>query len=135
MQEMKGARFLIFPSELYENFPLTLCEAFACGVPVIASDIGAMKEIVQNGKTGLHFRAGDANDLAEKVEYAWTRREEMQQFGKQARVEFENKYTAEMNYRRLMEIYGSALSTEAKARTGFKNVLDPDAVCEQTAHA
>ncbi len=135
MQEMKGARFLIFPSELYENFPLTLCEAFACGVPVVASDIGAMKEIVEDGKTGLHFRAGDANDLAKKIEYAWTRREEMRQFGKQARVEFENKYTAEMNYRRLMEIYGSVLSTETKARTGFKNVLDSDAVCEQTAHA
>ncbi|RDJ93414.1 glycosyltransferase, partial [Lacticaseibacillus rhamnosus] len=42
---MQAARFVIFSSELYENLPLTIIESFACGVPVIASRLGAMQEI------------------------------------------------------------------------------------------
>jgi glycosyltransferase involved in cell wall biosynthesis len=109
MQVIKGARFLIFPSELYENFPLTLAEAYACGVPVIASELGAMKEIVRNQSTGLLFRAGDPADLATKVWHAWTNREPMQKLGRQARKEYETKYTAELNYRMLRNIYDGVL--------------------------
>jgi glycosyltransferase involved in cell wall biosynthesis len=109
MNQMKGAGCLIFPSELYENFPLTLCEAFACGVPVIASNIGAMQEIVADGMTGILFRAGDANDLAAKVARAWDDKIEMRELGKRGRREYELKYTAEQNYQRLMEIYLSVL--------------------------
>ena len=58
---VKKARFLVWPSEgLYETFGLVAAEAFACGVPVIASGIGAMAEMVKDGRTGLHFRPGDA---------------------------------------------------------------------------
>src|SRR6266576_537646 len=53
------ARFLIFSSEWYENFPVTIAESFAFGVPVICSRLGAMQEIVEDGRTGLHFTAGD----------------------------------------------------------------------------
>ncbi len=102
---MKGSRFLVFPSEWYECFPATLVEAFACGVPVIASRLGAMQEIVQDGKTGLHFTAGDSDDLAAKVEWAWSHPKELDQMGRAARAEYQAKYTAERNYRMLMEIY------------------------------
>jgi len=115
MQAMKGARVIIFPSELYENFPLTLCEAFACGVPVIASNLGAMQEIVKDGYTGLLFRPGDAADLAQKVSYAWSHPEEMRQLGRNGRREYETKYTAEQNFRRLMEIYRSVLPASSDA--------------------
>jgi glycosyltransferase involved in cell wall biosynthesis len=107
---MKGARFLIWPSEGYnETFGLVAIEAFACGVPVLASNVGAMKEIVQDRKTGLHFRPGDPSDLAEKVEWAWTHPSELEDMGKAARAEFQTKYTREPNYVALMEIYGSVL--------------------------
>jgi glycosyltransferase involved in cell wall biosynthesis len=118
--EMKGARFVVFPSELYENFPLTLCESFACGVPVVASNIGAMKEIVTDGKTGLLFRAGDAIDLADKVSKAWNCPEETRQLGKFARSEYEQRYSAEKNYHRLMEIYDSVLSQDKALADGLK---------------
>ena len=55
---MHQASFLVFPAECYENFPLAIAEAFACGVPVIATRLGAMAEIVADGRTGLHFAAG-----------------------------------------------------------------------------
>jgi glycosyltransferase involved in cell wall biosynthesis len=102
---MKHARFLVLPSECYEGFPMTIAEAFACGVPVIASRLGAMQEIVEDGRTGLHFTPGDADDLAAKVEWAWTHPDEMQVMGRAARAEYEAKYTAERNYQMLMQIY------------------------------
>lgn len=102
---MQRARFLIFSSEWYENFPVTIAEAFACGVPVICSRLGAMQEIVRDGHTGLHFIPGDAGDLAAKVEWAWNNLGRMEEMGREARKEYENKYTAEKNYPMLMEIY------------------------------
>ena len=109
MPMIKRARFLIFPSEWYEGMPRVILEAFACGVPVIASRLGAMQEIVADGHTGLHFTAGDADDLAAKVAWAWTRPEEMQAMGRAARAEYETKYTAERNYQMLMGIYAKAI--------------------------
>jgi glycosyltransferase involved in cell wall biosynthesis len=108
---MKGARFLVFPSEWYEGLPLTIVEAFACGVPVIASRLGAMAEIVQNERTGLHFTLGDPADLAAKIEWAWAHPEQMRQMGREARAEYERKYTAERNYQMLMGIYEKVLET------------------------
>ncbi|PYV69618.1 MAG: glycosyl transferase family 1 [Acidobacteria bacterium] len=107
---LQGARILILPSKCYENFPVCIAEAFACGTPVIASRLGAMQEIVQDGRTGLHFTPGDADDLAEKVEWAWAHSEEMREMGRNARAEFEAKYTAELNYTMLFGIYQQAIS-------------------------
>jgi glycosyltransferase involved in cell wall biosynthesis len=102
---IEGASFLLHPSGCYENFPMSIVEAFACGVPVICSPQGAMQEIVADGRTGLHFTAGDAQDLARKVEWAWTHPEQMAEMGKEARREYETKYTAEKNYSLLTDIY------------------------------
>jgi glycosyltransferase involved in cell wall biosynthesis len=108
---LRGARYLIFPSEWYENFPVTIAEAFACGVPVICSRLGAMQEIVADGRTGLHFTVGDVEDLTQKVEWAWRNPERMAEMGKEARQEYEAKYTAERNYPMLMEIYQRAIAS------------------------
>ena len=90
---INNARFLVFSSEWYENFPVTIAEAFACATPVLASRMGAMQEIVSDGRTGLHFSAGDSEDLARKVEWAWTHPDEMRAMGMGARKEYEAKYT------------------------------------------
>jgi glycosyltransferase involved in cell wall biosynthesis len=113
---MKNARFLVFPSEWYENFPMTIIESFACGIPVICSRMGAMREIVQDGRTGLHFTTGDSADLAEKVAWAWYHPELTERMGCDARREFEAKYTAEKNYPLLLEIYRRALSRKQQLR-------------------
>lgn len=103
---MKGARFLVWPSEgLYETFGLVAVEAFACGIPVVGSNLGVMAEIVTDGVTGLHFNAGDPESLAERVEWAWAHPDEMLTLGRSAREEYERKYTAERNGELLEEIY------------------------------
>jgi glycosyltransferase involved in cell wall biosynthesis len=61
-QAIKHASFLILPRRRYENFLMSIVEAIACGVPVICSRLGAMEEIVTDGRTGLHFTPGDAED-------------------------------------------------------------------------
>ncbi|HEY6290845.1 MAG TPA: glycosyltransferase family 4 protein [Terriglobia bacterium] len=105
---MQSARFVVFPSEWYEGFPLTICEAFACGTPVICSRLGAMEEVVDHGRTGFHFTPGNAAELAERAAWAWNHPEEMRVMGREARREFEAKYTAESNYPLLIDIYERA---------------------------
>jgi glycosyltransferase involved in cell wall biosynthesis len=103
--QIKGARFVVFPSEWYENLPLVIIEAFACGVPVIASALGAMNEVVEHGRTGLLFRPGDVDDLARTMALAWQQPEYLDRIAENARAEYEAKYTAAANYRQLMRIY------------------------------
>lgn len=106
-----NAAFLVFPTEGYETFGRVAIEAFAKGTPVIAANIGAIAELVRPNHNGLHFCPGDSEDLAAKVEWALVHPEEMAQMRRKARAEFEAKYTAEKNYRRLVEIYAMACST------------------------
>ncbi len=106
----QGARFLIWPSEgYYETFGLVAIEAFACGVPVVASRAGVMAEIVEDGRTGLHFTQGDPQDLATKIEWAWSHPDAMDEMGRAARAEYEDKYTADRNYPAMMGLYEQAL--------------------------
>jgi glycosyltransferase involved in cell wall biosynthesis len=105
---MKKARLLVSPSASYETFGLVVVEAFACGVPVVASRLGAMAEIVEDGHTGLLFTPGDPNDLAEKVRWAIDHPDAMDRMGKNARGLYEEKYTAEINYQMLLNMYARA---------------------------
>ncbi len=107
---LKGARFLLVPSECYETFGIAVAEAYACGVPVIASALGAIGEIVDAGHTGLCFRPGDPAGLAEKIAWAWDHPESMAAMGRAARVRYEAQYTATRNYGLLMEIYQAAIA-------------------------
>ena len=108
---MGNAAFLLFTSEWYETFGRVAIEAFAKGTPVIASEIGAISELVEPGRTGLRFRPGDPEDLVSKVEWALAHPEKLSQMRREVRTEFESKYTAQENYRRLMEIYTSACNS------------------------
>jgi glycosyltransferase involved in cell wall biosynthesis len=84
-------------------------EAFACGTPVIASRIGALAELVRDGETGLLFEPSNPQDLADKMAWALDHPEQMAVMGRNARAQYEAEFSAEVNYRRLMEIYGAVL--------------------------
>jgi glycosyltransferase involved in cell wall biosynthesis len=112
---MKNARFLIFPSVWYETFGLVVIQAFAAGLPVIASGLGAMTSLIQDGLTGLHFRPGDPADLARQVRWALDHPVELSAMRKRARDEYEAKYSADRNYTALMEAYAMASGRGGKA--------------------
>jgi len=63
-----GLDALLVPSTWYENTPFVVLEAFAAGVPVVASDLGGLAEVVQHEQNGLLFRAGDAASLRAAIE-------------------------------------------------------------------
>jgi glycosyltransferase involved in cell wall biosynthesis len=107
---MKGASALVFPSTCYENLPVTILEAYAVGLPVIASNLGGMSSLIDHGRTGLHFRPGDPEDLAATVKWVLAHPVELADMRRGARGEFEAKYTAERNYEALKEIYETAAS-------------------------
>ncbi len=124
---MRGARFMVLPSEWYEPFGRVVVEAFSCGTPVIASDTGGMAELVDDGRTGRLFRTGDACDLAQAVEWALDHPEELARMRGEARAEFEANYTAERNYQQLMAIYRQALAQPgpSKARARQRELAKP----------
>lgn len=107
---MKEATVLVFPSLCYETFGLSIAEAYAVGLPAIASNLGSPSSLVKHGRTGLHFRPGDADDLVAQVEWVLTHPVELAQMRREARAEFEAKYTADRNYQMLMNIYERVLS-------------------------
>jgi glycosyltransferase involved in cell wall biosynthesis len=108
---MGEAMVLIFPSKWYETFGRVAVEAFAKGTPVIAANLGAIAELVDHQRIGLHFSPSDAEDLAAKMEWVLTHPKELRQMRQEARAEFEAKYTAKENYAQLMKIYSLASGT------------------------
>ena len=106
------ARFVIVPSLWYEGFPMVIVEAFSLGRPVIAASIGGLTELVSHGETGLQFTPGDPLDLASKARWLWDHPREGQIMGRNARLEYERKYTPERNYKMLMSIYQDVLSSQ-----------------------
>ena len=122
---IKEALFLILPSGCYENFPMTIVEAFASGTPVICSRLGAMQEIVTHMHTGLHFGPGSSQQLADSVAWGWANPERMRTMGRAARREFELKYTAEKNYSLLMDIYHRAMQESL----ALDDRCDPETEC------
>ncbi len=107
---MGRACALVFPSIWYEGFPMVIVEANAAGLPVIASRIGGIAEIVEDGVTGLLVTPGDAADLAAKMHWAQTHPEAMAEMGQAARRRYETHYTAEKNYAMLMDVYRDAIA-------------------------
>jgi glycosyltransferase involved in cell wall biosynthesis len=109
LQRMKDASVLVLPSTWYEGFPMIIAEAFAVGLPVIASNLGSMASIVDHHRTGLHFEPGSASGLVDALRWYAGHPAEVLLMRAQARLEYETRYTAERNYTQLMEIYDSVL--------------------------
>ena len=104
----RDAYCVVVPSTWYEMFPLVLLEAMAHGRAVIASCIGAMADIVHDGETGLLFEAGNAADLAEKMQRLWADPGLCVRMGLNGRDRAVREYSDDMYYQRLMGVYRRA---------------------------
>ncbi|MEW6417137.1 MAG: glycosyltransferase family 4 protein [Nitrospirota bacterium] len=103
------AKFVILPSECYENASLAVLEAFAHSKPVIGANIGGIPEMVIEGETGLLFEPGNHIQLREKIEALLSLPDKIVEMGRKARQKVEKEYNAELHYQRLMEVYEKAL--------------------------
>lgn len=101
------ARAVVLPSEVYENAPMSVLEAYALGKPVIGSALGGIPELVQEGITGVTFASGDAAALAEKMDsIAGMPAFAVERMGRAGRAWVERDFTAAMYRERILEIYG-----------------------------
>jgi len=107
---MRNASYLVMPSIWYEGFPRTLVEAFANGLPVIASRLGSLAELVEHGRTGLLFEPSSPRELARQLAWADAFPEKMRVMGENARREYESKFSPRENYRALTAIYDDAIA-------------------------
>lgn len=92
---------MIMPTQLFEGFPMTIVESFACATPIIGSNIGNVGNLVQNGVNGLAFQYDDTGDLVKKIKQL----EQMPDMTKTCRQIYERKYNKQSNYEQLIEIY------------------------------
>lgn len=111
----KESAFAILPSECYENFPLSLIESFAVGLPVLASRIGAIPEIVRDGKTGLLFEAGKPDDLARLAGELHRNPDARRRLGQEGRLDFQAKFSGPVNLELLLEGYRRAAESNQEA--------------------
>ncbi len=111
LDAVSNAEFLILPSEWYEGFPMVIAESYACGTPVLASNIGSMDELVEEGVTGRKFTARDPESLANGVRRMLAEPEQLCDMRANARAFFDSHLTEEQNYQQLRSIYTDVLAS------------------------
>jgi glycosyltransferase involved in cell wall biosynthesis len=113
---MQRAGALVFPSEVYEGgTPMSIVEALACGLPVLASDRGAMQSMVADGDVGYRFEPGNADALARAAHLLFHQDHVREAMRHRARTEFVSTYAPDVNLHRLVAIYHDALRTRRAA--------------------
>jgi glycosyltransferase involved in cell wall biosynthesis len=108
--EIKKSDVVIIPSEWFENYPVSVMEAFALSKPVIGARIGGIPEMVRDNETGLTFESGNAVDLSEKINYLINNPHKAAEMGEKARLFIEREVNPERHYKELMKIYKEAIS-------------------------
>ncbi len=115
-KHMANAEMLVIPSEWYEGFPMVVVEAYARGLPIVASRLGSLQELVLDGVTGAHFTPGDAESLARAVSGLRSDRQTLRDCSRNARNQYTSNYTSDVNYSRLVSIYEAALESRRERR-------------------
>ena len=106
---IRGSRVSVLPARWYENQPLSVLESYACAVPVVASDLGGLPEIVVPGVTGDLVPANDAASLAAALEPYITDPELAHDHGAAARTIVEEQYSPQVHLTRLQRLYDEAI--------------------------
>ena len=106
-----NAMFQIVPSVWYEGGPAVINEAFAMGLPVVASRIGTLTEMIEHGRNGRQCNPGDADDLADQVRAIFSSPAELAQMRQNARNDFLARYTADEHFSTTMKIYRGVLGS------------------------
>jgi len=109
-----NAEILIVPSEWYEGLPMVVAESFACGTPVLASCIGSLEELIDEGVTGKKFTAGDPEDLAQAVRVMLADEAALRHMRVNARAYFDAHLTEEQNYAQLTTIYSDVIADRGR---------------------
>lgn len=114
------SRFVAVPSEWHDNSPLVIYESFSMGKPVVASNLGGMPELIEHGKDGFVFEAGNVDELAKHISTLWDSKPLCSELGRNARKKAEEWFDPEKHYVNLMELYNALLRKKQTARTALE---------------
>ncbi|MEW6019091.1 MAG: glycosyltransferase family 4 protein [Pseudomonadota bacterium] len=104
---LRGSRFVVVPSEWYENAPMSVLEAFACGKPAVATRIGGIPEMVREGETGVLAEPCEVEELRDRISFLWEDRDAAAAMGANARRLIETEYSLEKHCDRIIRTYES----------------------------
>jgi glycosyltransferase involved in cell wall biosynthesis len=126
-----GARFVIVPSECYENAPFAVFESFALGKAVIASRIGGIPELITDGHNGLLFTPGHSNELAAHMAFLQEQPDVCLSMGENGRRMLQTSFAPSKHFDRLEEIYRSLMllgesNEPARSYTSLQGVANED---------
>jgi len=107
-QWYQKSTFVVLPSIIYENSPLTVYEAMASGRAVVGTRIGGIPELVEDGKTGLLFERNDPSDLAAKLVTLLEDKDLAERMGKVGRERAETEFTVERHLDAVLTTYEEA---------------------------
>jgi glycosyltransferase involved in cell wall biosynthesis len=113
LERIKGATAVAVPSRWFEGFPMIVPEAFSVATPVIASRIGSLAEIVEDGISGMTREVDDYPSWRDAIQLLIDSPHVARSLGQNARRAFEERYTSQHNLRRLIEIYSDAIDRAA----------------------
>ena len=104
------AKFVVVPSEWYDNSPLVIYESFALGTPVIGANLGGIPELVNHEINGLIFKAGNVEDLTDKIKKLVENSDLAKKFSQAARNKAEREFNPQVHYEKMMKIYKELLN-------------------------
>ncbi len=113
-ERLRSAAALVMSSIWFEGFPMIMLEAFAAGTPIIASRIGTLPDIVEDGVTGLLVPPGDAAALAGAAEWVLGHPDEARAIGRRARTLYEERLRGPVHLAQLLDAYGAAIARRAR---------------------
>jgi glycosyltransferase involved in cell wall biosynthesis len=114
---LRGALVTVVPSLWYEHFPFALLESMAVGTPVVASRLGSLADLIDEGRSGLLFRHGDSAGLAAVLRALAGQPDRALGMGNLARQTVEDRWTSRVHYQGLMHLYG-----ELTQRRGYREL-------------
>lgn len=107
----RKARFCVVPSVCFEAFSLVCAEAMSYGLPVVASRIGGLPEVVDDQKTGVLFESGNTGELTAIFVRLWAEKNKIRRMGEAARRKVIAQYSPEIHYEKLMKVYENAVAS------------------------
>lgn len=95
---LQRAAYVVVPALSCDGMPTPVVAAFAHGVPVIASRLAPLLDLVESGRNGFLFEAGSARDLARRLAWAEAFPAKMRQMGECARADYQARFIANWSY-------------------------------------
>ena len=105
----RNSHILIIPS-VWEGLPLVLLEGMACALPIVASNLGGIREGIEDGINGLLFAPGKEDELASKIIYFLKNPEAAEEMGRKGREKAITYFSLEKNIHQYVELYESILA-------------------------